>query len=587
MDNGEIVIDKNLTIKKADTAATAVLDANKDAGGKPKHRIFKVGAGKTLTLQNLKLKGGMAEGTGDAGLGGAIFASGATVNITNCTLTGNEANSGGGIYAKKITVTPSAVTISGCTIGGTTAADANKAADYGGGIYIDEGCSLTLKDGAKVIGNTAVSGGGVYNKGGSFEMTGGEIKSNTANYGGGNYVKDAGATLTMSGGTISENKAEKYSTDSGRGGDGGGVYIDGAKFTLKLGTTISNNTADKDGGGVTVFGGEFTMEGGVIQGNTVTGTSTVQNSGHAGGVDIVVSVMNMKGGEIKNNTAKNGGGGVSIALSGASNSVLNMSGGTISGNMLTNSAGTGKGVEFFTGSTTHGSTTYYTIMKMSGSAKVDTNNDVYLTNKKDNSNEIRMITVDGELTGTAPVACITPKNYSAGLQVLEAGTGVNLASEAGKFAVTPKSGTPPEYWGINNTGNLTQDKTSIFNAISNDQIKAAESSMNSTPITDRKTALEGKLILYKTNLNNYGIMRVTAVDNTGAGYIRIDYKTFNSDGSIKKSENNRKVNGTWPFDLDEGKDSGGDFDFWLKNLNSTDAGRHFMPANGAKFYVLP
>ena len=391
----------------------------------------------------------------------------------------------------------------------------------------------------------------------------------------------------MSGGTISENKAEKYSTDSRRGGDGGGVYIDDAKFTLKLGTTISNNTADKDGGGVTVFGGEFTMEGGVIQGNTVTGTSTVQNSGHAGGVEIVVATMNMKGGEIKDNTAQNGGGGVSIALSGASNSVLNMSGGTISGNTLTNSAGTGAGVEFFTGSTTHGSTTYYTIMKMSGSAKVDTNNDVYLTNKDDHSNEIRMITVDGELTGTAPVARLTPKNYSAGLQVLEAGTGVNLASEAGKFAVTPKDGTPPEYWGINNTGNLTQDKTSIFNAISNDQIKAAESSMTATQIIDRKANLLGKLVLYKTNLNNYGIMRVTAVDNTGAGYIRIDYKTFNSDGSIKKSENNRKVNGTYSFDLDNGIDSGGDFDFWLENLNSTDAGRLFKPANGAKFYVLP
>ena len=164
-------------------------------------------AGKTLRLENLTLKGGMAQGTGDASLGGAIFASGATVNITNCTLTGNKAGyNGGGIYAKKITVTPSAVTISGCTIGGTTAADANKAADYGGGIYIDEGCSLTLKDGAKVIGNTAVSGGGVYTRG-VFEMTGGEIKSNTAKYGGGIYVKDAGATLTMSGGTISENKA--------------------------------------------------------------------------------------------------------------------------------------------------------------------------------------------------------------------------------------------------------------------------------------------------------------------------------------------------------------------------------------------
>ena len=495
VDNGEIVIDKNLTIKKADTAATAVLDANKDAGGKPKHRIFKVEAGKTLTLEYLTLKGGMAQGTGDASLGG-----------------------------------------------------------------------------------------GVYNKGGSFEMTGGEIKSNTAKYGGGVYVKGADATLTMSGGTISENKAEKDSADGSTGGDGGGVYIDGAKFILKAGTTISNNTADKDGGGVTVFGGVFTMEGGDIQWNTVTGTSTVQNSGHAGGVDIVAAVMNMKGGEIKNNTAKNGGGGVSIALSGAYNSILNMSGGTISGNTLTNSAGTGKGVEFFTGSTTHDGTTHYTIMKMSGSAKVDTNNDVYLTNKKDHSNEIRMITVDGELTGSAPVACITPKNYSAGLRVLD---GSKVGTEHGKFSVTPQAGTPPEYWGINNTGNLTQVKTSIFSTILKDQIKAAESSMTATQIIDRKAKLPGKLVLYKTSEGNYGIMHVTAVDNTEAGYIRIDYKTFNSDGSIKKSENNRKVNGRYSFDLDKGIDSGGDFDFWLENLNSTDAGRLFKPANGAKFYVLP
>ena len=742
VDNGEIVIDKNLTIKKADTAATAVLDANKDAGSKPKHRIFKVEAGKTLTLQNLTLKGGIAEmsdmdggggvyvetsgklimtgssitdceaigdtvhnnyGEGggvcnkgtvemtggeiknnkarngggifvndgciltldkytgggtpqgvriignEAGRGGGVRANNstvtmtgciilgnkstdtltnlsnagggggvdihgntsgrpitmtdctiqgntaatngggvniesATVNITNCTLTGNSATDGGGIYAIKLTSSTSAstVTISGCTIGGTTAADANKATGsdgQGGAIYVGTGCILTMQDNAQLTGNTATkSGGGVYSRG-VFKMTGGEIKSNTAQYGGGIYVKDSVATLTMSGGTISANNAVADSNDSGRGGDGGGVYIDGAKFTLTAGT-ISNNTADKDGGGVRVFGGVFTMEGGVIQGNTVTGTSTVQNSGHGGGVEIVAAVMNMKGGEIKNNTAKNGGGGVSLGLSGASNSVLNMSGGTISGNTLTETSGKGAGVEFFTESTTHSGTTYYTRMKMSGSAKVDTNNDVYVNNS-------RMITVDGALTGTAPAARITPKTYAAGLQVLEAGTGVNLASEAGKFTVTPKSGTPPEYWGINNTGNLTQDKTSIFNAVSNDQIKAAESSMTATQIADRKANLLGKLVLYKTSEGNYGIMRVTAVDNTEAGYIRIDYKTFNSDGSIKKSENNRKVNGTYSFDLDKGIDSGGDFDFWLENLNSTDAGRLFKPANGAKFYVLP
>ena len=208
------------------------------------------------------------------------------------------------------------------------------------------------------------------------------------------------------------------------------------------------------------------------------------------------------------------------------------------------------------------------------------NNDVYLADGK-------MITIDGELNPAGGKAARITVGHTQYLPTTQVLTGSKVNTEYTKFSVTPKSGTPLEYWGINNTGNLTQDKAAILNTISKEQIQAAESSMNSTPITDRKTALEGKLILYKTNLNNYGIMRVTAVDNTGAGYIRIDYKTFNSDGSIKKSENNRKVNGTYSFDLDKGIDSGGDFDFWLENLNSTDAGRLFKPANGAKFYVLP
>ena len=140
-----------------------------------------------------------------------------------------------------------------------------------------------------------------------MNMKGGEIKNNIAKNGGGIYVKDAGATLTMSGGTSSANKAEKDSPADTDGGNGGGVYIDDAAFTLKFGT-ISNNTAARDAGGVRVFGGVFiTMEGGVIQGNTVTGTRTVSGSGRGGGVDIVAAVMNMKGGEIKNNTAKKRG----------------------------------------------------------------------------------------------------------------------------------------------------------------------------------------------------------------------------------------------------------------------------------------
>jgi len=89
--NGEILVNKNLTIKPKNNAG--VLDANKKADGKPAHRIFKVyGAGVTLTLKDLTLTGGKATGTGDAGCGGAIFARDASeIKIENCIITGNEA----------------------------------------------------------------------------------------------------------------------------------------------------------------------------------------------------------------------------------------------------------------------------------------------------------------------------------------------------------------------------------------------------------------------------------------------------------------------------------------------------------------
>ena len=186
-DSGQIEIDKNLTIKKADDATSAVLNANKMS------RIFKVKEGKTLTLENLKLTGGKATGTGEAGSGGAIYASNATVKIenciitdnkaeengggiyvestyttiTNCIFTNNTAKNGGGIYITKTGPYTYAVEISGGTIGGI--GQVNKASRNGGGIYVGAYCQLRLKDstgsGASSVlikNNSAVNGGGVY-----------------------------------------------------------------------------------------------------------------------------------------------------------------------------------------------------------------------------------------------------------------------------------------------------------------------------------------------------------------------------------------------------------------------------------------
>ncbi|XZW09917.1 hypothetical protein E4N82_05855 [Treponema denticola] len=196
---GEIEIDETLTIEGKTGPDKDILDANKMS------RIFKVASGKTLTLKNLTLTGGKATGTGDAGSGGAIYAKnastvnienciitgneadtnggglnveGGTTNITNCIFTGNTAKNGGGIYMTDRSY--SVVEISGGTIGGTGPNEANKATGTdgnGGGIYVGYLCTLRLQNdgstGCKIKGNTAQRGGGVYANYADVSMQGG------------------------------------------------------------------------------------------------------------------------------------------------------------------------------------------------------------------------------------------------------------------------------------------------------------------------------------------------------------------------------------------------------------------------------
>ena len=158
-------------------------------------RIFKVASGKTLTLENLTLKGGKADGAEDADkCGGAIYAKDASeikienciitgneaetngggiyvestyTKITNCTFTKNTARDGGGIYITKTGSHTYVLEIIDGTIGGT--GQANEATRNGGGIYVGQSCILNLKDstdsgtqGVRITGNQAPKGGGVY-----------------------------------------------------------------------------------------------------------------------------------------------------------------------------------------------------------------------------------------------------------------------------------------------------------------------------------------------------------------------------------------------------------------------------------------
>ena len=74
---------------------------------------------------------------------------------------------------------------------------------------------------------------------------------------------------------------------------------------------------------------------------------------------------------------------------------------------------------------------------------------MYLSN---DSSNFAKITLPGPLSQN-PAARITPETYGTTTQVLEAGTGVNLANEAGKFTVTPQT-SPLQNWKVDSNGKL-------------------------------------------------------------------------------------------------------------------------------------
>ena len=159
---------------------------------------------------------------------------------------------------------------------------------YGAGVYVTNG-HFVLKSGT-ISGNSltagATGGGGVETEGEDaiFDMYGGTICNNEAGYGGGVYVR--GGTFNLYDGIISNNKA--LSTD------GGGVHVYGSASTFNMyGGSIINNTA-KAGGGIGVSGGgTVNISSGTISGNTSTqvgGGITNRRTNASGDMNANISV---------------------------------------------------------------------------------------------------------------------------------------------------------------------------------------------------------------------------------------------------------------------------------------------------------
>ena len=311
-----------------------------------KHNIKGIGGTSALTIEDsiLVIKNGTISGTATDG-GALLLRNNANVTLTNTTLTGSRAaRYGGAAYitgGADLTMDEGAV-ITGCEAawGGavyvndgtfTQNSDAkiescktfiNKTYNEtgrGGAVYVEKG-TYTLNDTAAVTNCTTQNLGTVYIANyGEFNMTGGEISGNTADYGAGVYLNRG--NMTIADGKIAQNKANHA---------GGGVSQDGG-IVLMRGGEISGNTADSGAGWRLSSGGSVLMRDGDITGNNAS------NAG--GGIYQDSGTFTVNGGSITKNEADTGGG-----LRHA-NGTFNFQGGSLYGNIAREDGGTGSDID--------------------------------------------------------------------------------------------------------------------------------------------------------------------------------------------------------------------------------------------------
>jgi CSLREA domain-containing protein len=235
----------------------------------------------TLNITNCTLSGNTAAMTGantaNTGSGGGIFnASTGNVNVINSMLSGNVAlatnaftnntSRGGGIYnASTGTVTVTSSTLSNNS--GVTNGLATVNSSLGGGIYNHDTGAVNVI--SSTLSNNAVTSGGA-------------VTSNQSN-GGGIYNFGAG-TVTVTGSTLSNNSATANGgSNNGNNGNGGGIYNGSTGIVKVTGSTLANNSAAASGNSVTsnsgLGGGIYCGTGTVYVTNSTLASNTVTASG--------------------------------------------------------------------------------------------------------------------------------------------------------------------------------------------------------------------------------------------------------------------------------------------------------------------
>src|SRR5579884_1121992 len=214
-------------------------------------RLLDVASSGSLTLENVTLTGGLAQGTGTAAEGGAIYSAG-TLMLSGVTVKSNAAQGSNGAN------------------GGQSATGGKGASASGGGLYVAGGAVTLSND--TVSGNQARGGNG-GNGGSGNGGNGGNGGSGASAYVGGLYVASGSVTLTNV--TLSGNQAT--GGNGGGGGGAGGIFIGGN----------GGSGASAYGGGLYVASGGLTLSNDTLSGNQVRsgsgGNGGIGGNGGSGG----------------------------------------------------------------------------------------------------------------------------------------------------------------------------------------------------------------------------------------------------------------------------------------------------------------
>lgn len=333
----ELVINSDLTIAGPGKSSLTV-------SGNNASRLVYITPGRTVTISDLTLTKGNGVGNDPTGLdtsstfaeyGGAIYNDRGTLTLTDCALTANVGDEGGGAIYNNATRGNATLSVNNCSITGNSGF-------YGGGIYnfASEGVATLNVAGTTIRGNTArgagggirsfgpanstlsqcdisgntanflssSEGGGIYNSHGTMSLDACVISGNASVGGGGiANTNGLGATaMTMTNCTVSGNTATET---------GAGIYSYaqfGSATLLLNKCAVYKNQAGISGGGVvnaTTFGAATLTAGNC----TVSGNSAVQrggglyNSAENSSSRAMASLANCT---VSGNSALSGGGGI-------------------------------------------------------------------------------------------------------------------------------------------------------------------------------------------------------------------------------------------------------------------------------------